>query len=225
MDLPVALALLVAFAASAGNTVRGSGPIYFDSLAMLVAALLGARQVQRSAQRAALERADSLRGVAFVEFARRLTGDAVDAPAVEGDVHRLSPGDRVEVRSGELVPVDGVVLAGRSAVDMSVETMARLAKLPRIIGVKDATGDLARVPKQRLACGPDFLQLSGEDATALAFNAHGGRGCISVTANVDVATGRYGDCDEYGEGLLKFADGTVGVLAGLGLLATRMAGW
>ena len=80
MDLPVALAIAIAFAASAWNTVRGSGPIWFDSIAMLVAALLGARQVQRSAQRAALERADSLRGVAFVEFARRLTGESLDSP-------------------------------------------------------------------------------------------------------------------------------------------------
>ena len=72
----------------------------------------------------------------------------------------------------------------RSVVDMSVETMARLAELPRIVGVKDATADLSRVPKQRLACGKDFIQLSGEDATALGYNAHGGRGCISVTANV-----------------------------------------
>ena len=75
-------------------------------------------------------------------------------------------------------------IPGRSVVDMSVETMARLAELPRIVGVKDATGDLARVPKQRLACGVDFIQLSGEDATALGYNAHGGTGCISVTANV-----------------------------------------
>ena len=75
-------------------------------------------------------------------------------------------------------------IPGRSVVDMSVATMARLAELPRIIGVKDATGDLARVPKQRLHCGKDFVQLSGEDATALGFNAHGGVGCISVTANV-----------------------------------------
>jgi 4-hydroxy-tetrahydrodipicolinate synthase len=75
-------------------------------------------------------------------------------------------------------------IPGRSVVDMSVATMARLAELPRIIGVKDATADLARVPQQRLACGPDFVQVSGEDATALGFNAHGGVGCISVTANV-----------------------------------------
>lgn len=75
-------------------------------------------------------------------------------------------------------------IPGRSVVDMTPETMGELAKLPRIVGVKDATGDLARVPKQRITCGPDFLQLSGEDGTALGFNAHGGRGCISVTANV-----------------------------------------
>ncbi|MEM1385975.1 MAG: 4-hydroxy-tetrahydrodipicolinate synthase [Pseudomonadota bacterium] len=75
-------------------------------------------------------------------------------------------------------------IPGRSVIDMQPETMATLAKLPRIIGVKDATGDLARVSWQRLACGPDFVQLSGEDATAHGFNAHGGIGCISVTANV-----------------------------------------
>ncbi|MBE3640096.1 4-hydroxy-tetrahydrodipicolinate synthase [Mangrovicoccus algicola] len=75
-------------------------------------------------------------------------------------------------------------IPGRSAVDMSPETMGELARLPRIIGVKDATGDLARVPKQRITCGRDFVQISGEDGTALGFNAHGGTGCISVTANV-----------------------------------------
>jgi 4-hydroxy-tetrahydrodipicolinate synthase len=62
--------------------------------------------------------------------------------------------------------------------------MGELAKHPMIIGVKDATGDLARVPRTRMTCGPDFVQVSGEDATALGFNAHGGVGCISVTANV-----------------------------------------
>ena len=72
----------------------------------------------------------------------------------------------------------------RSVIDMSVATMAELAKLPRIVGVKDATGDITRVSKQRAACGRDFVQLSGEDASALGFNAHGGVGCISVTANV-----------------------------------------
>ncbi|MGX0902271.1 4-hydroxy-tetrahydrodipicolinate synthase [Roseovarius sp. MBR-79] len=75
-------------------------------------------------------------------------------------------------------------IPGRSVVDMTPETMGRLAQLPRIIGVKDATGDLARVCAQRISCGKDFLQISGEDATAHGFNAQGGVGVISVTANV-----------------------------------------
>jgi 4-hydroxy-tetrahydrodipicolinate synthase len=72
----------------------------------------------------------------------------------------------------------------RCVIDMSVETMARLAKLPNIIGVKDATQDLARPIRTRMAIGPEFCQLSGEDGTALPFLAAGGHGCISVTANV-----------------------------------------
>ena len=75
-------------------------------------------------------------------------------------------------------------IPGRSVVDMTPETMGKLAQLPRIIGVKDATGKLERVCQQRLTCGLDFIQLSGEDATAVGFNAQGGVGCISVTANV-----------------------------------------
>ena len=75
-------------------------------------------------------------------------------------------------------------IPGRSVIDMSPETMGELAKLPRIIGVKDATGDLARVSDQRITCGKDFVQISGEDATAHGFNAQGGVGVISVTANV-----------------------------------------
>lgn len=92
----------------------------------------------------------------------------------------------------------------RSVVDMSVETMARLFhECENIVGVKDATGDLARVSLQRGAMGEEFIQLSGEDMTALGFNASGGRGCISVTANIaprlcaafQTATleGRFGD--------------------------------
>lgn len=72
---------------------------------------------------------------------------------------------------------------GRTVVDIAVETIAALSKLPRIVGVKDATGDLARVALQRLASGEKFIQLSGEDITAVGFNAMGGMGCISVTAN------------------------------------------
>jgi len=75
-------------------------------------------------------------------------------------------------------------IPGRSIVDMMPDTMGELARLPRIVGVKDATGDVTRVSKQRETCGPDFIQLSGEDGSALGFNAHGGVGCISVTANV-----------------------------------------
>jgi 4-hydroxy-tetrahydrodipicolinate synthase len=75
-------------------------------------------------------------------------------------------------------------IPGRSVVDMSVETMAELFQLPRIVGVKDATGDLDRCASQRATLGSDFIQLSGEDATALGFSAMGGVGCISVSANV-----------------------------------------
>lgn len=76
-------------------------------------------------------------------------------------------------------------IPGRSVVDMSVDTMARLHQEGRAVaGVKDATANMVRVSEQRAAVGRDFIQLSGEDATALSFNANGGQGCISVTANV-----------------------------------------
>lgn len=75
-------------------------------------------------------------------------------------------------------------IPGRSIVDMSVETMARLAKHPNIVGVKDATANLTRPLHTTIACGPEFCQLSGEDHTAVAYLAAGGHGCISVTANI-----------------------------------------
>ena len=75
-------------------------------------------------------------------------------------------------------------IPGRSVVNMSNDTMARLAEMTQIVGVKDATADIARVSSQRLLMGSDFIQLSGEDSTALALMAHGGHGCISVTANL-----------------------------------------
>ena len=75
-------------------------------------------------------------------------------------------------------------IPGRSVADMTTETMAELASLPTVIGVKDATGNMARVSAQREACGADFIQLSGNDDMALGFNAMGGIGAISVTANV-----------------------------------------
>jgi 4-hydroxy-tetrahydrodipicolinate synthase len=82
------------------------------------------------------------------------------------------------------VPIVVYNIPGRSVIDLSVETMARLFKLANIVGVKDATANMARASLQRAALGIEFVQLSGEDATALGFMAHGGQGCISVTANV-----------------------------------------
>jgi 4-hydroxy-tetrahydrodipicolinate synthase len=82
------------------------------------------------------------------------------------------------------LPIIVYNIPSRAVVDISVETLAEIAKLQNVVGVKDATGNLGRVSAQRLACGPDFCQLSGNDETALGFNAMGGVGCISVTANV-----------------------------------------
>jgi len=82
------------------------------------------------------------------------------------------------------IPIIIYNIPPRSVVDMSVDTMTRLFELKNIIGVKDATGDLKRVDQQKEKMGPDFIQLSGEDGTALEFNLRGGVGCISVTANV-----------------------------------------
>ena len=82
------------------------------------------------------------------------------------------------------IPIIIYNIPPRSVVDMSVDTMARLFELKNIIGVKDATGDLGRVDQQKKKMGPDFIQLSGEDGTALDFNLRGGVGCISVTANI-----------------------------------------
>ena len=125
-------------------------------------------------------------------------------------------------------------IPGRSVVDMTPETMGTLAKLPRIVGVKDATGKIERVSMQRATCGADFVQLSGEDATALGFNAHGGVGCISVTANVaprlcaefQLATlqGDYAKALDYQDRLMPLHEaifiepGLVGAKYGLSLL-------
>ena len=82
------------------------------------------------------------------------------------------------------IPIIIYNIPSRSVVDMTVDTMARLFELKNIIGVKDATADLKRVDEQKKKMGEEFIQLSGEDATALEFNLRGGKGCISVTANV-----------------------------------------
>jgi 4-hydroxy-tetrahydrodipicolinate synthase len=82
------------------------------------------------------------------------------------------------------LPIIVYNVPGRTVVDVSVETLGEISRFANLVGVKDASGNLGRVTAQRLACGQDFIQLSGNDETALAFNAVGGVGCISVTANV-----------------------------------------
>jgi 4-hydroxy-tetrahydrodipicolinate synthase len=100
-------------------------------------------------------------------------------PTQEGlYLHFMAIADAVDL------PVIIYNIPPRSVVDMSAETMGRLAKHPNIVGVKDATANLTRPLHTTRSCGPDFFQLSGEDHTALAFMAAGGHGCISVTANV-----------------------------------------
>lgn len=90
---------------------------------------------------------------------------------------------RAMAEASEL-PIIVYNIPGRAVVDISVPALAEIARLPNVVAVKDATGNLGRVSAQRLECGEDFVQLSGNDETALAFNAMGGVGCISVTANI-----------------------------------------
>ncbi|HEY5597186.1 MAG TPA: 4-hydroxy-tetrahydrodipicolinate synthase [Kiloniellales bacterium] len=124
--------------------------------------------------------------IALTKHAKKAGADAAlivtpyyNKPTQEGLYqHYKAIHDAVEI------PILIYNIPGRSIVDMSVETMARLAQLPNIVGVKDATNDLTRPVKTRAASGGDFTQLSGEDGTMLAFLAQGGHGCISVTANV-----------------------------------------
>jgi 4-hydroxy-tetrahydrodipicolinate synthase len=128
----------------------------------------------------------TLEAIEFSRHAKDVGADAVlivmpyyNKPTQEGlYLHVKAINDAVDI------PIVLYNVPSRTVVDMSVATMARCAKLKNVIGVKDATANLARASQQRLACGPDFVLLSGEDATALGFNAHGGQGCISVTANV-----------------------------------------
>lgn len=82
------------------------------------------------------------------------------------------------------IPIYIYNVPGRTVIDMSPETVGRIAQLKNVVGIKDASNDLARVAKHKALAGADFIQLSGDDGSALGFNAHGGRGCISVTANV-----------------------------------------
>lgn len=122
----------------------------------------------------------------FVCFAEQVGADAVlvvtpyyNKPTQEGMYQHYR-----KLHDSSNIPIIIYNIPSRSVIDMSPLTMARLAELPRIVGVKDATGDVARVSHQREVCGKDFIQISGEDASAIGFNAQGGVGCISVTANV-----------------------------------------
>lgn len=138
-------------------------------------------------------------GIRLIRHAESVGADAAlvvtpyyNKPTAEGMIAHFTA-----MHDACTLPIIIYNIPGRSVVDMKPDTMAELARLPRIIGVKDATGDIARVSQQRAACGLDFVQLSGEDATALGFNAHGGVGCISVTANVAPRL-----CAEFQEALL-----------------------
>jgi 4-hydroxy-tetrahydrodipicolinate synthase len=124
--------------------------------------------------------------IRLMQFARKVGADAAlvvtpyyNKPNQRGLLqHYRTLHDAVDL------PIIIYNIPGRSVIDMTPATMGVLAALPRIVGVKDATGDVTRVSDTRATCGPDFIQLSGEDASALGFNAHGGVGCISVVANI-----------------------------------------
>jgi 4-hydroxy-tetrahydrodipicolinate synthase len=138
--------------------------------------------------------------VVFSKHAEKVGADAVlivtpyyNKPTQEGLYHHYKA-----INDAIGIPIIIYNIPGRSVIDMSVDTMARLYELKNIVGVKDATANIARVSLQRQAMGPDFIQLSGEDATALGFMAHGGQGCISVTANVAPAL-----CAEMQEACLR----------------------
>lgn len=128
---------------------------------------------------------NTVEAIRFVQFAEKVGADAalVVTPYYNKPTQRGLIAHFTALHDCADIPIIIYNIPGRSVVDMTPATMGELAKLPRIVGVKDATGDLARVCDQRMACGPDFIQLSGEDATAHGFNAQGGTGCISVTAN------------------------------------------
>lgn len=128
----------------------------------------------------------TVEAIAFTRHAKDVGADAVlsvtgyyNKPSQEGQYrHFMAVADAVDI------PIILYNIPPRAIVEISLETMARLAKHPNIIGVKDATANLLRPSRERHAIGKDWLLLSGEDGTALAYMAHGGHGCISVTANV-----------------------------------------
>ncbi|MBV9931222.1 MAG: 4-hydroxy-tetrahydrodipicolinate synthase [Alphaproteobacteria bacterium] len=129
---------------------------------------------------------DTAHAIALTKAARDCGADAAlhvppyyNRPNQEGIYAHLAA-----VAEAVDIPIVLYNVPARTVTDIAVETMARLARLPNVVAVKDATGNLARVTAQRLACGEDFIQLSGNDDMALGFIAMGGKGCVSVTANV-----------------------------------------
>ncbi|MHA3914019.1 4-hydroxy-tetrahydrodipicolinate synthase [Halovulum sp. GXIMD14793] len=127
--------------------------------------------------------AESIR---FVEHAKKVGADGllVVTPYYNKPSQRGLYAHYKALNDATSLPILIYNIPGRSVIDMTPETMGQLAKLPNIAGVKDATGDVGRVSDQRATCGADFIQLCGNDDVALGFNAHGGVGCISVTANI-----------------------------------------
>ncbi len=124
--------------------------------------------------------------ISLTKFARKVGADAVlsvtgyyNKPSQQGLYrHYAAIADAVDI------PILLYNIPGRAIVDISVETMARLSKIANIVGVKDATANLMRPTREKAACGKDWRLISGEDGTALGYMAHGGHGCISVTANI-----------------------------------------
>ena len=129
---------------------------------------------------------NTVEAIGFMQHAEKVGADAAlvltpyyNKPSQEGLYQHFKA-----IHDSADLPIVIYNIPGRSVVDMSVETMARLFELPRIVGVKDATGDMNRCADQRAAMGPEFVQLSGDDSSALGFNAMGGVGSISVSSNV-----------------------------------------
>jgi 4-hydroxy-tetrahydrodipicolinate synthase len=179
---------------------------------------------------------NTIEAVDFAKHAERAGADAVlvvtpyyNKPTQEGLFQHFKA-----VNDAIGIPIIIYNIPPRSVIDMSVATMSRLYELRNIAGVKDATANLARVSQQRHALGPDFIQLSGEDMTALAYNAAGGHGCISVVANVAPAlcaqlqqaslAGDYGSALKVQDRLIPLHDaifmepGLAGAKCGLALL-------
>lgn len=157
--------------------------------------------------------------IALTRHAKEVGCDAVlsvtgyyNKPTQEGQYrHFMALADAVDI------PIILYNIPARAIVGINVDTMARLARHRNIIGVKDATANLTRPSLERLACGKDWLMVSGEDGTALGYNAHGGQGCISVTANLAprlcaefqaaCAAGDYAKARDYQDRLMPLHDG------------------